>query len=158
MLLQVKASMEQYNANRCWNFFAPSFVCADLSLGGLLLLSLCRRLWMCGSWAGVQVRLRWCTSRLNWDRYMSCLCSIPVLEEDGHQPPLPRYGLLDQIPHPRRSSTLCHRCWTAVKIRWSGCCVAFMDQDGPVQCMFHIKQIGCFSEWFVWKRIWIFCF
>lgn len=82
---------------------------------------------------------------------MSCLCPIPVLEEDGDQPPLPGYGLVYQIPHPQRSSSLCHHCWTAVKIRWSGCCVALMDQDGPVQCMLHIKQTGVFF-WMIWLK------
>lgn len=44
MTMQCSCKLRQ-SADLGWNFLATSFVCADLSLGGLLLPSVCRRSW-----------------------------------------------------------------------------------------------------------------
>lgn len=92
-LLQIRNSMEQFSANWGHNFLPPPSVYAELSLGGLLLPPLRRRLRKRRSRAGVQVWLRRSRRLLpghcqeGFTSYLRPI-SLQALEEDNEPQPL----------------------------------------------------------------------
>ncbi|KAK0155923.1 Kelch-like protein 6 [Merluccius polli] len=116
-LLQIRNSMEEFSTNWGYNFLPPPSVYADLSLGGLLLPPLRRRLRKRGSRAGVQVWLRRSRrlfpvhGRVESTSYLRPI-SLRAPEEDNDPQPLPRYSQEQEAPHPWLAPVLFKLCGT----------------------------------------------